>query len=250
MLRVFFGLACFIALIVLGLTATANAHDKPSPRPETASLGPGAPGPGRTAEFDYDPPIPGTYDLPELRDAVDGAVLDTKGTPRRLLDVLKGKITLLSFIYTNCGDARGCPLATSVLADVFQASAREPDLVENVRLVTLSFDPRHDTPPAMAAYATPLLAALEGRPQSEWTFLTTASERDLDPILAGYDQLVVKNLGPDKVFDGTFEHLLRVYLIDRAGRVRNIYGVSLLDPRLLVADAKTLFLEERGVARR
>jgi cytochrome oxidase Cu insertion factor (SCO1/SenC/PrrC family) len=235
------------ALLAFGLAAVAYAHDRATQNKPTA------PAPAwteRAPEFDYDPPDPGTYQLPALRETGDGAVLDVRGTPRRLGEVLKGKITLLSFIYTNCGDAKGCPLATAVLADIFRASSDQPDLAANLRLVTLSFDPEHDTPKAMAEFAAPLLASRAGRPSCEWSFLTTAAERDLDPILADYDQLVVKNLGRDNAFDGAFEHLLRVYLIDRAGRLRNVYGVSLLDPRLLVADAKTLLLEERGAGPR
>jgi cytochrome oxidase Cu insertion factor (SCO1/SenC/PrrC family) len=233
-----------LVVLALGLGAAAEAHDRSLHAKPAAPAGVWT---ERTPEFDYDPPAPGTYELPELRDAGDGAVLDVHGTPGHLGDVLKGKVTLLSFIYTNCGDTKGCPLATAVLADIFRASSDQPDLAANLRLVTLSFDPEHDTPKAMAEYAAPLLALREGRPSCEWSFLTTAAKRDLDPILADYDQLVVKNLGRDNAFDGTFEHLLRVYLIDRAGKLRNVYGVSLLDPRLLVVDAKTLLLEERGV---
>jgi len=37
---------------------------------------------------------------------------------------------------------------------------------------------------------------------------------------------------------------VRVFLIDRAGRIRNIYSPATLDPRLVLADVKTLLLEE------
>lgn len=234
--------AAIAAALALVGAAVAHAHD-PAPRAgaaESARL------PERSPAFDYEAPAPGTYELPPLRDAADGAVLDTAGIERRLTEVFAGKVVLLSFIYTTCADATGCPVATAALADVAEASARDPALAQNVKLVSLSFDPERDTPQAIAAYAAPFLADPEASRKSEWTFLTTASERELEPILAGYDQLVVKNLGPDKVFDGTFEHLLRVYLIDRRAQVRNVYGVSLLDPRLLIADVKTLLLEERA----
>jgi cytochrome oxidase Cu insertion factor (SCO1/SenC/PrrC family) len=234
------------ALVLVGAAGAGHAHD-PSPRPEAAAES--ARVPERSAAFDYDAPAPGTYELPPLRDAVDGAVLDAAGTNRRLFEAFAGKVVLLSFIYTRCADAAGCPVATAALADIAQASAHDPELAHNLRLVSLSFDPGHDTPAVLAAFAAPLLASTSG-PRAEWTFLTAASEQALEPILAGYDQVVVKNLGPGKVFDGTFEHLLRVYLIDRRAQVRNIYGASLLDPRLLVADVKTLLLEERAAARR
>ena len=42
----------------------------------------------------------------------------------------------------------------------------------------------------------------------------------------------------------TLYHILRVFLIDREGRIRNIYSSGTLDPRLVLADVKTLLLEE------
>ena len=44
-------------------------------------------------------------------------------------------------------------------------------------------------------------------------------------------------------------HRLRVYLIDSQRRIRNIYGLDFLDPDLLLADVRTLVLEERGSRR-
>jgi cytochrome oxidase Cu insertion factor (SCO1/SenC/PrrC family) len=237
------------ALVLVGAAGLAHAHDPSRPAPDAAASSQSARLPERPPAFDYEAPAPGTYELPPLRDAVDGVVLDSTGVRRRLFEAFAGKVVLLSFIYTNCADANGCPVATAALADVAEASAGDPELARNLKLVSLSFDPGHDTPAVLAAFAAPLLASTSG-PRADWTFLTMASERELEPILAGYDQVVVKNLGPGKVFDGTFEHLLRVYLIDRKGQVRNVYGVSLLDPRLLIADVKTLLLEERAAARR
>src|SRR3977135_4513089 len=43
---------------------------------------------------------------------------------------------------------------------------------------------------------------------------------------------------------GPLYHTVRVFLIDRAGRIRNIYSSATLDPRLVLADVKTLLLEE------
>lgn len=204
----------------------------------------------RTPEFDYDPPEPGTYELPALRLAGDGIVLDSTGARRRLGDVFKGKIVLLSLIYTLCSDAKGCPLATAALYDIFNASARDPELAHNLRIVSLSFDPERDTPAAIAEYAAPIKAAAGAVRKSDWLFLTTESERALAPILDGYDQVVSKGMGPDKTSSGALDHILHVYLIDRAGQVRNVYTLAFLDPRLIVADVKTLLLEERRSGRR
>jgi len=45
-------------------------------------------------------------------------------------------------------------------------------------------------------------------------------------------------------------HTLRVFLIDRDGRIRNIYSSGTLDPRLVLADVKTLLMEESRVSNR
>lgn len=240
------GLPLAAAIAVAGIVAfPVSAHDAHGPA--AAGGKPAATALPRTPEFDYEPPRAGTYRLPPLQAAADGAVLDTEGRRLRLRQVLHGKIALLSLIYTQCGDASGCPLATSTLLEIYDVSASDRDLAENLRLVSLSFDPARDTPAALASYAAPFKAAsaADSRRRSDWTFLTTDSEATLAPILDGYDQVVQKNTSTGQVFDGTFAHILQVYLIDRAGRIRNIYSLSFLDPRLLIADVKTLLMEER-----
>ncbi len=49
----------------------------------------------------------GSYNLPVLKNAPDGKVLDEKGKPVQLHDLYQGKYTLLSFIYSNCKDVNG-----------------------------------------------------------------------------------------------------------------------------------------------
>jgi protein SCO1 len=65
----------------------------------------------------------------------------------------------------------------------------------------------------------------------------------LQPILAAYGQAVDRKQNP---YDptGPLNHTLRVFLIDRAGNIRNIYSSGTLDARLVLADVKTLLLEE------
>lgn len=210
-----------LACVVLAAAAPAPAHERVA----------------RDKAFDFAAPEPGSYRLPVIRAAADGAVLDVDGRPQRLHDALRGRITLLSFIYTRCSDARGCPLATATLHRLQAASRKDPALADNLRLISLSFDPAHDTPAVMAQHHG------KQRGGAEWLELTTASEADLDPILRGYDQVVAKRpAGADGVPE-VVGHQLRAYLIDRSLRVRNIYGADFLDARLLLADIRTLLAE-------
>ena len=56
----------------------------------------------------------GTYTLYPIMRAPSGVVVDLDGRSRRLAEFTTGKITLLSFVYTRCRDAWGCPLAYRV----------------------------------------------------------------------------------------------------------------------------------------
>jgi len=200
----------------------------------------------RTADHDYDPPTPGSYALPVVKQAADGEVLDSDGRPLRLRELTRGRVTVMSFIYTRCAAAKACPYATGVLLELHRLSADDQGLAAGMRLVSMSFDSAGDTPERMAAYAG---LAGDRKSAAEWRFLTTASQEKLKPILDAYGQAVDKKQNPlDPT--GPLNHTLRVFLIDRAGNIRNIYSSGTLDVRLVLADVKTLMLEEQSVSRR
>jgi len=196
--------------------------------------------PGYSA-LQYTPPAPGTYALPPLGAAVDGSVLDASGKAMQLHDVLDSKFVLLGFIYTHCPDVNGCPLASYVMKQVQRKLAEEPELGEQVRLVSLSFDPVLDTPEVMREYSRHFRD-----PAGDWVFLTTASEEKLQPILDGYGQFRAMFYNPDGSYSGSISHVLRVYLIDRDHRIRNIYSAGFLHPDTTINDIKTLVMEQRS----
>jgi cytochrome oxidase Cu insertion factor (SCO1/SenC/PrrC family) len=193
----------------------------------------------RTSDHDYDPPAPGSYRLPVVKPAADGEVLDSHGRTVRLSELTHGRITVMSFIYTRCAAAKGCPMATGVLMQLYRLGAEDAALAKDLRLVSLSFDPANDSVARMAAYAS-LAEGLESA--TEWRFITTASQDKLKPILAAYGQAVDRKKNPNDP-TGPLNHTLRVFLIDRHGRIRNIYSSGTLDVRLVLADVKTLMME-------
>ena len=77
----------------------------------------------------------------------------------------------------------------------------------------------------------------------EWRFLTTRDRADLQPILDGYGQYTLREYDEHGVYTGEFAHLLRVFLIDRKRRVRNIYSTGFLHPDILMNDLETLLPE-------
>ncbi|MGD2075636.1 MAG: cytochrome c peroxidase [Gammaproteobacteria bacterium] len=187
----------------------------------------------------YEAPEPGTYRLPTLGEAEDGVLLDSRGTPQQLRDLYGDKVVVLSFIYTSCSDVNGCPLATHVLSQVQKRIAGDARLRNAVRLISVSFDPRNDTPEIMAEYRDTF-----ARADVDWRFLTAESEADLAPLLEAYGQSLKKDYDAEGNFVGSFSHILRVYLIDRAARIRNIYSVSFLHADTLLSDIRTVLLAE------
>ncbi|HET6886662.1 MAG TPA: SCO family protein [Candidatus Udaeobacter sp.] len=193
------------------------------------------------ADYDYDPPVAGSYALPVIKVAPDGAIIDSDSKSLDLRQLTHGRITVLSFIYTRCAAPKACPYAAGVLSQLHTLSANDKELATNMRLISLSFDPDYDTPQRLAEYSE---AMREQKSGCEWQFVTAKSHAALESILRSYGQAVDQRSNPNDP-QGPLYHILRVFLIDRAGRVRNIYSSATLDPRLVLADVKSLLLEEK-----
>ena len=78
-------------------------------------------------------------------------------------DVLKDKVVLISFIYTNCGDA--CPLIMAKLVHVKRELGEA--FGGDVRFVSISVDPHRDRPQDLAKFARKFEAV-----HPAWLFLT------------------------------------------------------------------------------
>ena len=192
----------------------------------------------------FTPPPAGTYALPPIQAAPEGEVLDGDGYFRPLTDFTRDRVTLLGLVYTRCADPEGCPRATWAFSAVRNRLRALPDLQRRVRLVTLSFDPVHDTYEAIEKYGRQVRGPREG---AEWSFLTTRSRRALEPILDGLGQDLRVEAG-SRAVPGTeeFTHTLKVFLIDPDGRVREIYSTGYLMPEMIVNDIRTIAGEYRG----
>lgn len=216
------------ACLAAQLAGTAGAHDG------------GHEVTGPAEGYVYRLAEPGTYVLPAIKPAADARLLDDSGAQRRLSALLRGRVTVLAFLYTRCADL--CPLASLRLADLQLLASRRPELSERLQLISLSFDPEHDTPARMAELARQWRDP--DVPAPPWLFLTGPSRQTIAPVLEAYGQPVAAKADPDDPA-GPLSHLLRVFLIDRQGMIRNIYSADFLDPRLVLNDVVTLLLSER-----
>lgn len=221
-----------LCAVLVSASAAVHSETRQHEHAEPEVLAPGY------YDLTFDAPRAGSYELPGLGHAADGVVLLDTGEPVRLHDLYADRVVVLSFIYTSCGDVNGCPLATHVLARVQERLAKAAELAAKVRLVSWSFDPERDTPDVMRTYGARFQNA-----EVDWRFVASADSRSLAPLLLDYDQSVIQEIDAQGRPLGTLSHILRVYLIDTRGVIRNIYSVSFLHADTLLNDIRTLLAE-------
>jgi cytochrome oxidase Cu insertion factor (SCO1/SenC/PrrC family) len=161
-----------------------------------------------------------------------------------LADLTSGKITLLTFFYTYCADPWGCPYAYWTLSGLRDRLMADPQLARRVRFVSVSFDPTNDTPEALRRYG----ARFMNDPRLEWRFLTASSVADLLPMLDGFGQDVRVERDANGKPTRTINHMLKMFLIDPEGMIREIYSLAYLQQPVMLNDIRTLALEEQPTA--
>jgi cytochrome oxidase Cu insertion factor (SCO1/SenC/PrrC family) len=135
--------------LVAAMSVPSTAHDR-----GTKVTGP-------ADNYVYQLAAAGSYRLPVIKAAPDGIVLDHTGAAHEMRELLTGHFTFLAFVYTRCGDI--CPLATMRLAELRDLAGSSDG--GKLRLITMSFDPGHDTPERMAHFAKPWLDGNDDSPE-------------------------------------------------------------------------------------
>ncbi len=188
-------------------------------------------------------PEPGTYTLQKIFPVPALSVLDTKGRLQPISKYTKGKVTLLTFFYERCSDLNGCPYAMGVFHSVKSKLERNEKFRDSIRFVHISFDPIRDTPMMMAGLEKRSSGSQTNKNRIEWDFLTTATVNDLLPVVDAFGQNVDININPiTNNKELSYSHVLKVFLIDKEGYVREIYSTSYLSVNMLLNDIETLDL--------
>ena len=124
------------------------------------------------------------------------------------------RTTALSFVYTNCRDAAGCPAVSARFARL--QTRIDP---RRVRLVLVTIAPREDTPPVLRSYAR----AFHADP-ARWGFVTG------DPRAIGElaSRFAITDGGRDP--DGALDHAERLVVLDGDGRIAETIPGAAWDP--------------------
>ncbi len=117
---------------------------------------------------------------------------------------LAEKVWIADFIYTEC--PAECPRMTAQMHKVEQQVRGESD----VRLVSVSVDPEHDSPPVLNDFASRF-----GGPTKQWVFLTGSPAT---VHLIAYQTFHVGDV------IGKIEHSTKFVLVDKNGYIRGYYS--------------------------
>ncbi len=184
-------------------------------------------------------PRPGAYVLQRIQRMPDAQLLDAEGRAAQLSAYTRDAVTALAFFYAHCVDPAGCPLAWSTFETVARDANDDPLLKSRLRLVFASLDPEHDTPKVMR-----LLQSSENEADRvPWAFITSRSLSDLSPLVAQMGQDIAFETDQAGRRSGAINHMLKVFLVDPDGWVREIYSAAFLTPENLLNDARTLAME-------
>ena len=164
------------------------------------------------------PILPGTAREFMPHPAPDFTLTDQDGQPFSLHN-LRGKIVLLNFIFTRCPGP--CPLLSLKFSQLQQKLGER--LGKDIMLLSISIDPRHDTPAVLKDYAQRYSANLRG-----WKFLV-GNTRETIVTASAFGADYEANQ------DGIVDHRLVTCVIDREGvAVKEFSGTDYTADEILV----------------
>jgi protein SCO1/2 len=129
----------------------------------------------------------------------------------------RGSILLVTFIYTRCPFPDFCPRMSGNFAEIYKQLGTNPALAR-AHLLSISFDPQHDTPKILRDYGFSVAHTREPALFNHWEF-AAPSPADLSKI-ANYFALTIKPEG------GLITHNLSTAVIGPDGKIVKWYHGS------------------------
>jgi protein SCO1/2 len=181
------------------------------------------------ARPDYKPTV--QYHVPTAGDAVPDFKLVNENGRTIHLGQFKGQVVLLTFIYTRCPLADYCPRMNKNFEVIDKALAADPAIYKQTHLLSVSFDPKFDTPAILKSYGG-IYTGGDARAFAHWDF-AAPPESELQTLEEFFD------VGVTPGEAGTLTHSLSTALIGRDGKVRAWYPTNEWTPAEVLAAMKS-----------
>ncbi len=153
--------------------------------------------------------------IPAPGDEVPDFKLINQNGRRISLHQYRGQTLLLTLIYTRCPFPDFCPRVSREFADIDRQVRADPSRYGKTHLLSVSFDPAHDTPKVLRAYGFSCAGSNDPTLFKHWEFSAVPSPEL--PEFAHYFALTYKEEG------GLITHSLSTAVIAPDGKISKWY---------------------------
>jgi len=172
----------------------------------------------------------GSAHLPRPGEKVPDFTLINQDGKRIRLRSYQGDVLLVTFIYTRCPFPTFCPLVSQNFAKIYAQLRKDPAIgSKKIRLLSVSFDPKHDTPAALKRYAETFKGTTGRNPFDRWEFAAVPAGEL--PKVANFFGLFYSVSGDQIV------HSLSTSVISPDGTIYKWYDDNTWKPTDLLQDA-------------
>lgn len=147
------------------------------------------------------------------------------------LEQFRGKAVLLTFVYTRCPLPDYCIRMSRNFAQIDREMAADPSLYRRTHLLSVSFDPDHDTPKVLRAYGEEYAGKSAPGVFAHWDF-AVAPKAELPEVEKFFD------VGVSQAADGTLTHSLSTVAIAPDGTVFRWYPTNDWSPEEAIHQLK------------
>jgi len=162
------------------------------------------------ASPNYKPAV--QYHVPVPGDAVPNFKLLNQSAKTIDLKSFRGKVVVMTFIYTRCPLADYCPRMSRNFAQIDKALAEDKTLYAKTHLISVSFDPAYDTPKVLKSYGEAYTGKYVNETFQHWDFAAP-------PVveLPRMEQFFDVGVTPGEA--GQLQHSLSTVVIGKDGKV-------------------------------
>lgn len=149
----------------------------------------------------------------------------------------RGRVLLLTFIYTRCPLPDYCPLMSNNFAAIERELKKNQALYDRTHLLSISFDTEYDTPKVLKSYGGAYTENYSSEKFTHWEFATGSPEEVRD--IAGFFGLRYYKESNQIV------HGLRTAIITPEGKVHKVYRGNEWKAEEILRDIEALLAKEK-----
>ncbi len=169
------------------------------------------------ARPDYKPAV--NYHVPAKGDEVPNFKLLNQSNHTIDLKQFRGKVVVMTFIYTRCPLADFCPRMSRNFAQIDKTLQSDPALYSDTHLLSVSFDPTYDTPKVLRSYGGAYTGNFVKETFQHWEF-AAPPVAELPKMEQFFD------VGVTPAENGTLQHSLSTVVIGKDGRIVAFYPTN------------------------